>query len=56
MGMTEQSKCKQDEPEARRLRRELFDEEMLDRLMAASDEHGLALTGEGGLVPHRVTS
>ena len=54
MGMTKQSKGKQDEPEARRLRRELFDEEMLDRLMAASDERGLALTGEGGFLPEMI--
>ena len=37
------------EPEARRLRRELFDDEMLDKLMAATDERGLSLTGEFGL-------
>ena len=43
-----------EEPEARRLRRELFDEEMLDRLMAASDERGLALTGEGGFLPEMI--
>ena len=54
MGMTKQSKGKQEEPEARRLRRELFDEEMLDRLMAASDERGLALTGEGGFLPEMI--
>ena len=28
------------EPEARRLRRELFGEDLLDRLMAATDERG----------------
>jgi putative transposase len=36
------------------LRRELFDEEMLDRLMAATDERGVALTGEGGFLPEMV--
>jgi putative transposase len=39
------------EPEARRIRRELFDEETLDRLMAATDERGLSLTGQGGFLP-----
>ena len=42
------------EPEARRLRRELFDDEMLDRLMAATDERGVALTGEGGFLPEMI--
>ena len=42
------------EPEARRLRRELFDDEMLDRLMAATDERGVSLTGEGGFLPEMI--
>ena len=42
------------EPEARRLRRELFDDEMLDKLMAATDERGLSLTGEGGFLPEMI--
>ena len=42
------------EPEARRLRRELFDDAMLDKLMAATDERGLALTGEGGFLPEMI--
>jgi putative transposase len=42
------------EPEARRLRRELFDDDMLDKLMAATDERGLALTGEGGFLPEMI--
>jgi len=42
------------EPEARRLRRELFDEELLDRLMAATDERGVSLTGEGGFLPEMI--
>ena len=54
MGMTKQSKGKQEEPEARRLRREFFDEEMLDRLMAACDERGVTLTGEGGFLPEMI--
>ena len=44
----------QEEPEARKLRRELFDDEMLDKLMAASDERGVALTGEGGFLPEMI--
>src|SRR5699024_11792656 len=42
------------EPEARRLRRELFDDETLDKLMAATDERGLSLTGEGGFLPEMI--
>jgi putative transposase len=42
------------EPEARRLRRELFDEEMLDRLMAATDDRGVTLTGQGGFLPEMI--
>ena len=42
------------EPEARRIRRELFDEETLDRLMAATDERGVSLTGEGGFLPEMI--
>ncbi|RIK16402.1 MAG: IS256 family transposase [Acidobacteria bacterium] len=42
------------ESEARRLRRELFDEDMLDKLMAATDERGLSLTGEGGFLPEMI--
>jgi putative transposase len=42
------------EPEARKLRRELFGDEVLDRLMAATDERGVALTGEGGFLPEMI--
>lgn len=50
--MTKQAKkSAEQEPEARRLRRELFTDEMLDQLMAATDERGVALTGEGGSCP-----
>ena len=41
------------EPEARRLRRELFAEEMLDQLMAPRMS-GVSLTGEGGFLPEMV--
>ena len=51
MSMTKQAKRDVPEPEARRLRRELFTDEMLDQLMAATDERGLSLTGEGGEAP-----
>ena len=39
------------EPEARKLRLELFGEEVLDQLMAATDERGVSLTGQGGFLP-----
>ncbi len=42
------------ESEARKLRRELFDEDMLDRLMAATGERGVALTGQGGFLPEMI--
>jgi putative transposase len=42
------------EPEARRLRRELFGEELLDELMSRTDERGVALTGEGGFLPEMI--
>ena len=46
--------AKQDEPEARKLRRELIDDDLLDHLMAATDERGIALTGEGGFLPEMI--
>ena len=39
---------------ARRLREELVDEALLDRMMARADEDGVALTGEGGFLPELV--
>ena len=54
MSMTKQAKKDAVEPEARRLRRELFTDEMLDQLMAATDERGLSLTGEGGFLPEMI--
>ena len=50
MSMTKQTKRDEPEPEARRLRRELFDDEMLDQLMAATDERG-RVADRGGRVP-----
>ncbi len=55
MSMTKQAKkSAEQEPEARRLRRELFTDEMLDQLMAATGERGLSLTGEGGFLPEMI--
>ena len=42
------------EPQARGRRRDLFSDEMLDELMARTDERGVALTGEGGLLPEMI--
>ena len=36
------------ESEACQLRRELFDDRLLDELIAATTDRGIALTGEGG--------
>lgn len=54
MSMAKLKNREQVEPEARRLRRELFTDEMLDQLMAATDERGLSLTGEGGFLPEMI--
>ena len=54
MSMTKEAKKDAVEPEARRLRRELFTDEMLDQLMAATGERGLSLTGEGGFLPEMI--
>lgn len=55
MAMTKPKKGESEqEPEARRLRRELFDDEMLDKLMSATDERGVSLTGEGGFLPEMI--
>jgi putative transposase len=54
MSMAAEKKDLEPEPEARRLRRELFTDEMLDQLMASSDERGVALTGAGGFLPEMI--
>ena len=55
MAMTKpKDDAQREEPEARRLRRELFDDDMLDKLVAATDERGLSLTGEGGFLPEMI--
>ena len=43
-----------EEPEARRLRREFFDDELLDKLIDSSSERGVALTGAGGFLPEMI--
>lgn len=42
------------ESPARELRREFFDDELLDRLMQATSQRGVELTGEGGFLPEFV--
>ncbi|MGB9373002.1 MAG: IS256 family transposase [Jiangellales bacterium] len=42
------------EPEARRLRRELFSDEMVEQLLAGLDERGVRLTGQGGFLPEMI--
>lgn len=42
--------------EAGQLRRELIDDELLDQLLASTSEHGITLTGEGGLLPELIKS
>lgn len=48
MSMTKKMDASGTESEARKLRREMFDDQMLDELMARTDERGVSLTGEGG--------
>ncbi|MEI2825610.1 MAG: hypothetical protein V9F04_03845 [Dermatophilaceae bacterium] len=48
MSMTKAKKSDGRESEARRLRRELFTDEMLDQLMAATDERGLRFPPKRG--------
>jgi putative transposase len=40
--------------EARRLRQEFFDDDLVDRLLAATGERGVALTGSGGFLPEMI--
>jgi len=42
--------------EARRLRREMFSDELVDQLLASAGERGVALTGEGGFLPEMIRS
>ncbi len=44
------------DPEARRLRRELFSDELVDDLLARAGERGVALTGPGGFLPEMIKS
>ena len=54
MSMTKNEDVQGTEPEARKLRREMFSDQMLDELMARTDERGVALTGQGGFLPEMV--
>lgn len=42
------------EPEARRLRRELIDDDLLDQLVKSTSDRGIELTGEGGFLPELI--
>lgn len=44
------------EPQARKLRRELFSDELVDQLLASAGERGVSLTGEGGFLPEMIKS
>ena len=54
MEMIERDQPAESEPAARALRRELFSDELLDRLMSRVDTDGVALTGAGGFLPELV--
>ena len=54
MSMPKKNEGREAEPEARKIRREMFDDQMLDELMARTDERGVALTGEGGFLPEMI--
>ncbi len=56
MTVTKEDKGKKVDPEARRLRRELFSDDLVDELLARADERGVALTGEGGFLPEMIKS
>ena len=43
-------------PEARRLRRELFSDDLVDELLARAGERGVALTGKDGFLPEMIKS
>ena len=42
--------------EARELRRELIDDQLLDAMLASTSERGISLTGEGGFLPELIES
>lgn len=42
--------------QARQLRRELIDDELLDAMLASTSERGISLTGEGGFLPELIKS
>lgn len=51
---TERKKDDSQESEARRLRRELLPDELVERLVAGAGEGGVALTGAGGFLPEMI--
>ena len=56
MTVTKEDKGKKVDPEARRLQRELFSDDLVDELLARADERGVALTGQGGFLPEMIKS
>lgn len=56
MTVTKKDKGTDSDPEARRLRQEVFSDELVDDLLARADERGVALTGEGGFLPEMIKS
>ena len=55
MSMTDEKKTvTASSPAARALRKELFSDELIDRLMSRVDEDGVGLTGTGGFLPELV--
>lgn len=54
MTMTKDEQGTQADPEARRLRRELFSDDLVDELLTRAGERGVALTGKGGFLPEMI--
>ena len=48
------TKKQESSTEASEVRRGVIDDELLDQLLASTSERGLALTGEGGLLPELI--
>lgn len=54
--VAKKDKSTDSDPEARRLRQEVFSDELVDDLLARADERGVALTGDGGFLPELIKS
>ncbi len=54
MTVTKAEKDEAVDSHARALREEFFDDDLVDRLLAATDERGVALTGAGGFLPEMI--